>query len=310
MKTEEAQNTSQEEPAKATTESSARIPRPSSAKGQRRRATVGSQDESDSEGDAEAAQKPPEASTEPAPASTEPTAAPRRMVRPSSARPAPPRAKRQESHTESPAERLSSAKPAAVILDGVGAEEEQNDEDEQFLVQEAVNTTTEAPDQDSATVQSDGDATHGGLVKKILETKKYYEVSPSAPKAQIQSTDSQLKERDLVRREIDRLRASVQSVCRSALPLGKIMDYIQEDMDSMSMELQQWKQESRQHALALDTEYRLTEGALQPLRSELSQLELMIHEQQTQICALRSSVLRNEHKIHRMLTGVHHGNGA
>lgn len=308
MKAEQPQEVSPEEPPRATTENSARIPRPSSAKGQRRRATVGSQDESDSDGDGDAPQKPPEPSTEAPPASTDLTAAPsRRTVRPSSARPAPPRAKKQDSHSEAPPERLSSAK-AVVILDGAGAEVEQNDEDEQFLVQEAVAAATEAPDPDSASAQTDGSA-HGGLVKKILETKKYYEVSPSSPKAQVVSSESQLKERDLVLREMERLRSSVQTLCRSALPLGKIMDYIQEDVDAMATELQTWRRESRENGAALEEQRRLTEGALQPLRSELVELEQMIQEQQTQICVLRSSILHNDHKIHRMLTGVHHGNG-
>lgn len=64
------------------------------------------------------------------------------------------------------------------------------------------------------------------------------------------------KERELVVREIERLRTSIQSVCRSALPLGKIMDYIQEDMDSMQNELQNWRRENKEHAEALLQEQR------------------------------------------------------
>lgn len=304
VKTEERpQNISPEEPPKAVnTETSTRIPRPSSAKGQRRRAKVGSQDESDSEGDADAAQKNvPEASTEPA-AANEPAPS-RRMVRPSSARPAPPRVKRQESNAESPAE---SAKPSAVILDGRKTEEEENDEDQQFLVQEALpSAATDSTDYNPVSAEAEEDQTHGGLVKKILETKKYYEVAPSSPNAQsVVSAEAQRKERDLVRREIERLQSSVQTVCKSALPLGKIMDYIQEDMDAMKNELQQWRQENKEHAQALTTEYRATELAVQPLKSELSELEDLIQEQQAQICAVRATILRNQEKIQRMVTGI------
>lgn len=312
VKTEDPQNVSPEEPPKANTESSARIPRPSSAKGQRRRAQVGSQDESDSEGDAEAQKNVLEASTEAAsdqnhnpPPPNDNTTSNRRMVRPSSARPAPPRVKRQESHTESPAERLSSAKPA-VILDGRRTEEEENDEDQQFLVQEALPQTA-VDTTDNVNAEDEADPTHGGLVKKILETKKYYEVSPSSPKAQgMVPGEAQRKERELVRREIHRLQASVQTVCRSALPLGKIMDYIQEDMDAMKNELQQWRQENKEHAQALTSEYRATELAVLPLKSELSELEDLIQEQQAQICAVRSTILKNEEKIQRMVTGIQH----
>lgn len=57
-------------------------------------------------------------------------------------------------------------------------------------------------------------------------------------------------------REIERLRMSIQSVCRSSLPLGKIMDYIQEDVDAMKAELQSWRQENKEHARALLEEQR------------------------------------------------------
>ena len=70
------------------------------------------------------------------------------------------------------------------------------------------------------------------------------------------SDAAQRKARDLVGREMERLRGSVQTVCRSALPLGKIMDYIQEDMDSMQAELLAWRRENLQHAAALQEEQR------------------------------------------------------
>lgn len=57
-------------------------------------------------------------------------------------------------------------------------------------------------------------------------------------------------------REIDRLRSSIQTVCRSTLPLGKIMDYIQEDMDAMHAELNTWRRENKEHVQALLEEQR------------------------------------------------------
>lgn len=64
------------------------------------------------------------------------------------------------------------------------------------------------------------------------------------------------KEKDLASKEIEKLRVSIQTLCRSALPLGNIMDYIQEDVDAMQSELQLWHSENRQHAEALHKEQR------------------------------------------------------
>ncbi|XP_029315467.1 LOW QUALITY PROTEIN: TRAF3-interacting protein 1-like [Cottoperca gobio] len=296
-------------------DSPARIPRPSSAKGQRRRPKIGGQEESDSEGDGDAllAQRPAPQENGDAVGSSVPSdlaSSNRRIPRPSSARPAPPRVKKQESYSDvTPAERLSSAKPSApVILDGKKLSEDEEDEDEQFLVEEAVPPPSDAPEMELGPAQElDSEDKHGGLVKKILETKKDYELSPSSPKSKEQNVVSEAarkKERDMVTREIERLRSSIQTVCRSTLPLGKIMDYIQEDMDAMQAELQTWRRENKEHAQALLQEQRATDRAVEPLKSELAELEQLIRDQQDKICAVRSNILKNEEKIQKMVSGI------
>ncbi|KAJ4933090.1 hypothetical protein JOQ06_029927 [Pogonophryne albipinna] len=268
--------------------SPARIPRPSSAKGQRRRPKIGGQDESDSEGDGEALLVQRTAPLENGDTAVPSDMASRRVPRPSSARPAPPRVKKQENYSEvTPAERLSSAKPSAP---------------------EAIPPPPDASDMDVGSAQElNSEDKHGGLVKKILETKKDYEVSPSSPKAKEQNVVSEAarkKERDIVSREIERLRTSIQTVCRSTLPLGKIMDYIQEDMDAMQAELHTWRRENKEHAQALLQEQRATDRAVEPLKSELVELDQLIREQQDKICAVRSNILKNEDKIQKMVTGI------
>ena len=64
------------------------------------------------------------------------------------------------------------------------------------------------------------------------------------------------KERELVQKEIDKLRHSIQTLTRSANPLGKIMDFVQEDLDSMQKEWEMWKKEHRENTLALQREQR------------------------------------------------------
>ncbi|XP_037645066.1 TRAF3-interacting protein 1 isoform X1 [Sebastes umbrosus] len=299
-------------------DSPARIPRPSSAKGQRRRPKIGGQDESDSEGDGDvmlaqrlALQENGDTAGSSVPSDM--TSSNRRIPRPSSARPAPPRVKKQESYSDvTPAERLSSAKPSApVIMDGKRLSEDEDDADEQFLVEEAVLPPSDAPEMEVGPAQEldsgDKHGTHGGLVKKILETKKDYELSPSSSKSKEQNVVSEAarkKEQDMVTREIERLRSSIQTVCRSTLPLGKIMDYIQEDMDAMQAELQTWRRENKEHAQALLQEQRATDRAVEPLKSELVELEQLIKDQQDKICAVRSNILKNEEKIQKMVTGI------
>ncbi|XP_051762175.1 TRAF3-interacting protein 1 isoform X2 [Ctenopharyngodon idella] len=292
-------------------ESPSRIPRPSSAKGQRRWPKAGGQDETESEGgDIPSAEKPVPIENGEATDSVPPQTTHRRLPRPSSARPAAPRVKRQESYADvTPAERLGSGKtPATVILDGKKFSEDEDDEDGQFVVEETAPPPSDIPEMERNSLELQGDDKHGGLVKKILETKKDYESSPSTKSKEqdrtLVSEASRKKERELVAKEIERLRSSIQTVCRSALPLGKIMDYIQEDMDSMQNELQTWRKENKENAQALLQEQRITDSIVEPLKSELTELEQLIKDQQDKICAVKSNILKNEEKIQKMVSSI------
>ncbi|XP_043361697.1 TRAF3-interacting protein 1 isoform X6 [Dermochelys coriacea] len=229
----------------------------------------------------------------------------RRPPRPNSARPAPPRIKRQESTEVLLPERNGSGKAVSnVIID----KQNSDDEDDQFMV-EAAPQPPEMPEMEmEPIVELDGDEKHGGLVKRILETKRDYETSQQSKSTEkekpLLSEAARRKEKDLVSKEIEKFRGSIQTLCRSALPLGKIMDYIQEDMDSMKNELQMWQHENKQHAEALQKEQSITDSAVDPLKAELAELEQLIKDQQDKICAVKANILKKEEKIQKMVLNI------
>ncbi|KAM6461959.1 TRAF3-interacting protein 1 isoform 3-T3 [Liasis olivaceus] len=224
----------------------------------------------------------------------------RRLPRPSSARPAPPRIKRQESTEILIPERNGSAKIVSNVI--IDKEEE---EDDQFVVEaeqqlpEITELTMEA------TVELDGDEKHGSLVQRILETKKDYELSQLPKSAEkekpLLSEAAKRKEKDLVTKEIEKFRGSIQALCRSALPLGKIMDYIQEDVDAMKNELQTWQNENKELEETLRKEQGITDGVVEPLKVELTELDQLIKDEQDKICTKRANILRNNEKIQKMV---------
>ncbi|XP_077473941.1 TRAF3-interacting protein 1-like isoform X2 [Stigmatopora argus] len=283
-------------------DSTTKIPRPSSAKGQRRKPRIAGQDESDSDGDAQL----PKDSVDAGATFPSQMTSSKRTTRPGSARAAPPQVKKQESFVEGPpAERLSSAK-SSVIREGKKPSDDEDEEDKQFLVGEAVPEPADADEKEPAQILN-SDEPHGGLVKKILETKKDFEASSSSSmksKEKLLSEEALKQEKDLVSREVERLRASIQSVCQSALPLGKIMDYVQEDIDAMQVELQSWRRENKEHAQALLEAQKATEWALEPLKAELHELDQQMKDCQDSICAKRSNILKNEEEIQKKLTGI------
>ncbi|XP_067325975.1 TRAF3-interacting protein 1 isoform X4 [Anolis sagrei] len=227
----------------------------------------------------------------------------RRLPRPSSARPAPPRIKRQESTDIIVPERNGSAKVVSnVIID------KEDEEDDQFVVEAAPQLPEITEITTEATVELDGDEKHGGLVKKILETKKDYELSqlPKSTEKEkpLLSEVTRKKEKDIVAKEMDKFRGSIQALCRSALPLGKIMDYIQEDVDAMKTELQIWQNENKQLEEALQKEQSITDSVVEPLKAELAELDQLIKDEQDRICAKRANILKNEERIQKMIHNI------
>ncbi|XP_040828301.1 TRAF3-interacting protein 1 isoform X1 [Ochotona curzoniae] len=262
---------------------------------------------SDAEGEAGPAGREKSEVSESSEVPNEPASSVRRIPRPGSARPAPPRVRRQESVEVLATDRAGSGKAvSSVIIDSQNGD---SGEDDQFVVDAAPQLLEMSPLETVPAAELEEDEKHGGLVKKILETKKDYEKGqqPSRPGEKEKSLvfeSAWKKEKDVVSKEMERLRVSIQTLCKSALPLGKIMDYIQEDVDAMQNELQLWHGENRQHAQALQEEQSVTDAAVEPLKAELAELEQLIKDQQDKICAVKASVLRNEEKIQKMIHSI------
>lgn len=204
-------------------------------------------------------------------------------------------------------DRAGSGKTVSNVI--VDSQNSDNGEDEQFVVEAAPQLLEMSEMEMVPATELEEDEKHGGLVKKILETKKDYEKLQQPPRAgekekSLVFESAWRKEKDIVCKEMEKLRVSIQTLCRSALPLGKIMDYLQEDVDAMQSELQLWRGESRQHAQALQEEQSITDAAVEPLKAELAELEQLIREQQDKICAVKASVLRNEEKIRKMIRSI------
>ena len=289
--------------------SMARTQRPASAKGQRRRPNAGS---------ARSNHASDEVSESP---SNDPPQAPRKLIRPPSARPSAPRVKQRPAESDE-TERIDSAgqeRSVPIFVDH-DIDESLSDEDNQFVVAEeglpennnqVINGSHQVDD--NIGNDDDDEDEHGGLVRKILETKKELEETAAAGHGIKKHTDiqrssvitaQQKKERELVVKEIEQLRMSVQKLCQSTTPLAKIIDYIQEDMDSMQNELQAWKKENKLHAIRIKEEDSITAECIEPLKTELEGLDQNIAQYRNQMSATKANIIRNEEKIQKMIVAV------
>ena len=67
---------------------------------------------------------------------------------------------------------------------------------------------------------------------------------------------SKVKERQLMLKEIEKIRSLIQGTTRNINPLGKTLDFLQEDMDSMLKEMNMWAEETKHNRKLLSEERR------------------------------------------------------
>ncbi len=121
-------------------------------------------------------------------------------------------------------------------------------------------------------------------MSKILQTKKELE----GEKQIIEKSQKDKTTLPVGIKQINTLRESIQLLCQSTNPLGKTMDYLQEDVDAMNKELAIWKRESDNYAnQAKEQEKyyiyylicRITKETIGPLEEKLATIEKSIQEQ-------------------------------
>ncbi|KAF8058316.1 TRAF3IP1 [Scenedesmus sp. PABB004] len=102
------------------------------------------------------------------------------------------------------------------------------------------------------------------------------------------------------------LSGAVQKLCQVALPLGGSMQFLQEDVDSMSKEF--WTTERRVYQERLGEEQRAA-ADLPGLRAQLADRDAAIAAARGRVLALRGAVLQGEAAIARLLEMAVAGGG-
>lgn len=67
--------------------------------------------------------------------------------------------------------------------------------------------------------------------------------------------------------DIEFMKKAIQILCQSTLPLGKSIDFVTDDVDSMSKEYEHWRREAISCTQSLGEQQKITEEVIQPLQS-------------------------------------------
>nr|XP_012216942.1 PREDICTED: TRAF3-interacting protein 1 isoform X1 [Linepithema humile] len=148
---------------------------------------------------------------------------------------------------------------------------------------------------------------HGHLVAQILETQRELvntdNVDVLPKKVDIAWESGSKRDRETTAKEIDKLRGTIQLLTRTTNPLGKLLDYVQEDVEMMQKELLDWRNQYRKLSEQLEREQRETEEMIEPMKEMLKEVENNIKTQLDKILQVKAQVFKNNQKIRLLLNG-------
>lgn len=77
---------------------------------------------------------------------------------------------------------------------------------------------------------------------------------------------------DLSEKELDLVKSMIQSICQNTAPLGKSIEFINDDIESMNRELQFWRKQYHSSKAKYQNEQKISEEALLPIYDKLGEI--------------------------------------
>ena len=103
---------------------------------------------------------------------------------------------------------------------------------------------------------------------------------------------------------IDTLKEAIQNITQSINPMGKIIQFMDDDVESMKREFDSWARIYAGAKEQLDDKEKAIEAELQPYKDKIVAKEEQIREKKGQIDSLKSKILRNNIKIKKLLSDI------
>ena len=158
--------------------------------------------------------------------------------------------------------------------------------------------------EDGADVDNDGDNKNddirigGGIGmkmdKRIFVHEDLTESKSEVKKARVENVD------------LEAVKEYVQQITKNCNPLGKLVDSLWDDIESMNKELANWINENKKYKDRYDDEMKKSDETLLPLQNELLELEDSIRDEQTQIKAIKfHPIFSLHHHIYLYISYFH-----
>jgi hypothetical protein len=100
------------------------------------------------------------------------------------------------------------------------------------------------------------------------------------------------------------IKTYIHEISKNANPIGKLLEDLPEDVDSMNKELNYWKSEGIKYEELYEEELKKSEEILFPLEKEYLELEEAIKDEKLRIKSITSRNLTYEHIVENLINGV------
>lgn len=96
----------------------------------------------------------------------------------------------------------------------------------------------------------------------------------------------------------------VQKFCQNVTPLGRCLEFLQEDVEAMAKEAKYWENEKLLYQEKVERALGASGGDLQELECQIKQVESQIDQVKSRILAGKGQVLINHQSIMNILMGA------
>ncbi len=109
---------------------------------------------------------------------------------------------------------------------------------------------------------------------------------------------------ELNEKELEMLQSMIQTICQNTAPLGKSIEFINDDVEAMNKELQFWRRQYNASKTKMQAEMKITEESLLPVYDKIAEIEDQIKDQKAKIQNSKAQIIKNDSIIKNLLMSV------
>lgn len=171
-----------------------------------------------------------------------------------------------------------------------------NDIDDNIVTIEVLNDNKSTYD---SYTQEDG---QGHLVSQILQTQMEFNIKKKTDSSKIEWEGKNVKDQEMLTKEMDTIRQFIQGITKSANPLSKLINNMQENIDQMNRELNYWKNFTEKTNEKLDLQQQVVEEQIKPMVMLLEKLTIEVKDELEMMDYCKANIMKNKSHINYLIS--------